>query len=157
MSVQITDGLSVLAAMATPAVLLLANAMLILSTNQRLQSILERVREVELSIAGADAIRETTDLSLLNELLLGHARRARAAHRALLCLYGSAGFFVCVGLASLGVRAALVVAFLGCVLLLCGALLLISETWIGIRATDRRFSAVLNLCAELSRQQRADF
>ena len=64
---------------------------------------------------------------------------------------------VCVGLASLGVRAALVVAlvvaFLGCALLLCGTLLLIIETWIGIRATDRRFSAVLNLCAELSRNR----
>ena len=161
MSMQINDGLSVLAAMATPAVLLLANAMLILSTNQRLQSILERVREVELSIAGADAIRETTDLSLLNELLLSHARRARAAHRALLCLYGSAGFFVvvvvCVGLATLGTRAtlvvALVVAFLGCALLLCGMLLLISETWIGIRATDRRFSAIMHLCEELSRHR----
>jgi len=161
MSAQINDGLSVLAAMATPAVLLLANAMLILSTNQRLQTILDRVREVELSIAGVDAIREITDLSLLNELLLGHARRAKAAHRALLCLYGSAGSLVivvvCLGLASLGLRAALVVAlvvaFLGCAFLLCGAILLISETWIGIRATDQRFSAVMSLCEELSRDR----
>jgi hypothetical protein len=161
MSMQINDGLSVLAAMATPAVLLLANAMLILSTNQRLQSILSRVREVELSIAGADAIREITDLSLLNELLLGHARRAKAAHRALLCLYGSAGMFVvvvvCVGLASLGagsaLAVALAVAFLGCASLLGGALLLIGETWIGIRATDQRFISVMNLCEELSRHR----
>ncbi len=55
---QMTEGLPVLAAMATPAVLLLANAMLILSTNQRLQAIFRRVRETELSIAGADAASE---------------------------------------------------------------------------------------------------
>lgn len=39
------DGVGVFTAMATPAVLLLANAMLILSTIQRLQAILTRVRE----------------------------------------------------------------------------------------------------------------
>jgi hypothetical protein len=161
MSVQETEGLTVLAAMATPAVLLLANAMLILSTNQRLQAILERVRETELTIAGADVAPETTDPSLLKDLLVGHARRAGAAQRALLCLYGSSGLFVvvvvCVGLASLGATAALVVAlvtaFIGCALLLCGAALLIGETLIGIRATDQRLNSIMNLCEELSRRR----
>lgn len=157
MTSQMTDGLPVLAAMATPAVLLLANAMLVLSTNQRLQAIFQRVRETELTIAGEDVAPEIADLALLNEILLGHARRASAAHRALLCFYASTGMFVvvvvAVGLASLGagraLEVALATAFLGCALLICGAVLLIGETWIGIRATDRRFATVMDLCAEL--------
>lgn len=159
MTESMTEGLPVLAAMATPAVLLLANAMLVLSTNQRLQAIFKRVRETELAIAGEDAAPEIADLAVLNEILIGHARRASAAHRALLCFYASTGLFVAVvvavGLSSLGVsgalEVALVTAFLGSALLLCGALLLIGETWIGIRATDRRFATVMDLCAELSR------
>ncbi len=156
------DGLTVLASMATPAVLLLANAMLILSTNHRLQAILERVRETELTIAGQDTAPEITDLAVLNELLVGHARRARAAHRALLCFYSSAGSFmgvvVAVGLAGLEIPGmlplALAVAFLGCALLGSGTLLLVYETAIGIRATDRRFESILELCGKLSRQSR---
>lgn len=138
--------------MATPAVLLLANAMLVLSTNQRLQAIFRRVRETELAIVGEDAAPEITDLAVLEEILVGHARRAAAAHRALLCFYASTGLFVAVvvsvGLASLGVsgalQIALVTAFLGCALLICGAALLIGETWIGIRATDRRFPTIMD-------------
>jgi hypothetical protein len=49
---------------------------------------------------------------------------------------------------------ALTVAFLGCGLLFCGALLLVIETSAGIRATDRRFEAILELCGELSRRSR---
>jgi hypothetical protein len=155
------DGLAVLAGMATPAVLLLANAMLVLSTNQRLQGILERVRETELTIAGEDAAPETSDLALLNDLLTDHARRARSAHRALLCFYTSAAFFVVVvvsvGLETLEVVSALTVAlasaFVGCALLLCGAVLLIGETWIGIRATDRRFDSVMEVCRQLERRR----
>lgn len=146
-----------LAAMATPAVLLLANAMLILSTNQRLQAILERVRETELTIAGIGPAADAFGPGLLGDLLSDHARRARAAQRALLCLYGSAGLFVVVvvsiGLASLKVGgalpAALGTAFLGSVLLFCGAALLIVETWIGIGATDRRLSAAMRRCQDL--------
>ena len=70
------EGITVLATMATPAVLLLANAMMILSTNQRPQSILDRVRETELTIAGESLAPETADLTLLQEFLVGHAKRA---------------------------------------------------------------------------------
>lgn len=153
------DGaVNILATMATPAVLLLADATLILSTNQRLQSILTRVRESELAIAGQDVAPETSDLGLLNELLIRHARRARFAHRALLSFYSSAGLFavaiVALGSSSLGIGGALPVAlsgaFLGCALLVAGAGLLIGETWIGIKATDRRFESVMSLCRDLA-------
>ncbi len=91
---ELEGEVAVLAAMAAPAVLLLGNAMLILSTNQRLQNILERVRETELTMVGQDAAPEISDLELLNELLLTHARRARYAHRALLSFYTSTGLFM---------------------------------------------------------------
>lgn len=151
------DAIAVLATMATPAVLLLANAMLILSTLQRLQAILERVRETELTIVGVDAARETADPSLLNELLASHAKRARYAHRALLSFYGSAGMFMVVivtlGISALGLeyalKTALISAFVGSALLFTGAVLLIVETLIGIRALDRRFQVVLALCRQL--------
>lgn len=61
MQMEMAFGLSVLAGMATPAVLLLANAMFILSTIQRLQAILARVRETELAMVGEAATAETED------------------------------------------------------------------------------------------------
>lgn len=161
-AIQMLDGMGALATMATPAALLLANAMLILSTNQRLQSILDRVRETELTIAGADPAPEIADLGVLNDLLLDHARRARLAHRALLSLYSSAGLFavvilslggVGVGLTEL-VPIAILLAFGGSALLLLGAALLITETWIGIKATDRRFASIMELCQNLSERRR---
>ena len=144
--------------MAAPAVLLLGNAMLILSTNQRLQNILERIRETELTMAGADAAPETTDLDLLNELLLTHARRARFAHRALLAFYASAVAFmamvVLIGVTGLGlaqaVGAAILAAFLGCALFVTGAVLLVFETWLGISALDRRFERLMEVCRQLA-------
>ncbi len=151
------EGITVLATMATPAVLLLANAMMILSTNQRLQSILDHVRETELTIAGENLAPETADLTLLQEFLVGHAKRARMAHRALLSFYSSAGLFtvVIIGLGigtlgfGVGLPLALSAAFAGCVLLFVGVVLLMSETWIGIKVTDRRFRTIMELCDQL--------
>jgi small-conductance mechanosensitive channel len=153
-----TDGLEVLAAMAAPAVLLLGNAMLILSTNQRLQNVLDRVRETELAIIGSDAVPEISDLNLLNDLLLAHAKRAKYAHRALLSFYVSAVFFmsmvVLIGLTALGVigpvAPAIVAAFAGCVLFALGAALLVAEAWLGIRALDRRFANISEVCRRLA-------
>lgn len=154
---ELEGEVAVLAAMAAPAVLLLGNAMLILSTNQRLQNILERVRETELTMVGQDAAPEISDLELLNELLLTHARRARYAHRALLSFYTSTGLFmlmvVLIGLTGLGLRAvdaALFAAFGGCVLFVVGAFLLVRETWLGIGALDRRFENIMEVCRRLA-------
>ena len=153
-----TEGLEVLAAMAAPAVLLLGNAMLILSTNQRLQNVLDHVRETELSIIGRDAVPETSDLNLLNDLLLAHAKRARYAHRALLSFYASAVLFmsmvVLIGLTALGlitpVTPAIIAAFAGCMLFALGAALLVGEAWLGIRALDRRFANISEVCRRLA-------
>ncbi len=98
----------------------------------------------------------------MTRLLSRHARRARTAHRALLCFYGSAGAFIgvvlLVGLGSLQVRpapaASLIVAFVGCAFLICGAALLVTETWSGIHATDERFAALIELCDQLDSDSR---
>ncbi len=153
------DGIAIFATMATPAVLLLANATLIQSTINRLQAILERVRETELTISGADAM-SGGEFSALHEMLTAHARRARYAHRALLSFYASAGLFMAViialGASALGLRAALGVgltaAFMGSASLLAGAVFLVRETRMGIRAIDRRFEAVIARCRQLSQK-----
>ena len=127
----VMDTQSVLAAMVTPAMLLMANAMLVLSTNQRLQAILHRV---------------WADVGALMAELEAHGRRARLAHRALLALYASAAVLLvmigALGSASLGLpvarHVALASAFVGAGLLLIGAALLAMETWIGIGAIDGR-------------------
>lgn len=146
-------GLDVIAAMATPAVLLLANAMLILSTNQRLQAILERVRRVEETLEGEEVGVGIEDRRVLGEFLAVHGARARSAHRALLSFYGSVAAFVMmvvgVGLSAEGLRAghvmALASAYLGVALLFTGAVLLVHETWKGIRATDARMETLAAL------------
>ena len=148
---------AVLATMAAPAVLLLANAMLIVSTVQRLQGILARVRETELNISAGMDFTEIEDLEIVDQLLHLHARRAKVAHRALLSFYASASFFLAMiallGLSTLGLAwgltGALTAAFVGCALLLVGLGLLIVETTHGIRATDTRFDVVTAVCRRM--------
>lgn len=81
------SSMEVIAAMATPSVLLLGNAMLILSTNQRLQAILLRVQENEMALREWAGSEVSADL---RRELIAHGRRARLAHRALLSLYAAA-------------------------------------------------------------------
>ncbi|MFQ5689257.1 MAG: DUF2721 domain-containing protein [Gemmatimonadota bacterium] len=147
------DGFELIASMATPAVLLLGNAMLILSTNQRLQSILKRLRELEERLERgelSDPDGSGLDRGRFRSLAARHRRRARFAHRALLALYLSGGLFILVvlliGAAGLGAEGsgllAIGAALIGCVLLLAGIAQLAAETWLGISATDEQFRAL---------------
>jgi len=83
----VMDPQFVLAAMVTPAMLLMANAMLVLSTNQRLQVILQRVWEGEEMYHGD---HHAANVNAVMAEVEAHGRRARLAHRALLTLYASA-------------------------------------------------------------------
>ncbi len=76
-------------------------------------------------MVGQDAAPEISDLELLNELLLTHARRARYAHRALLSFYTSTGLFVLM-------------------------VVLIGLAWLGIGALDRRFENILEVCRRMT-------
>lgn len=149
--------LTVLTTMAAPAVFLLANAMLVLSTIQRLQAILARIRENESVIRNPDAHGSGFDPAAIREILGHHARRARLAHRALLAFYTSSAVFVvmivALGSAGLGLpggfRVALYAAFLGAGLLLAGTGFLTAETWAGVHATDRQVHLVSEECDRL--------
>lgn len=145
------DILAVFAAMATPAVLLLANAMLILSTNQRLQAVLERLREAEAMLAGQ---ANAESVGAVEHELEAHGRRARLAHRALLALYAASALLLIMigtlGSSALGLQSlhgiALGAAFGGAGLLLVGVGLLAAETWIGVGALDGRIRRLLRAC-----------
>lgn len=148
-----SDG-SVCTSMATPAVLLLANAMLILSTIQRLQAILTRVHETELRLERMGSRPESEAPDLVREELEMHGRRVRLAHRALFALYAAAAVLLlmigALGAGAMGWEAgggvALLAAFGGAALLLGGTALLTAETWVGVGATDRRVRTVKALC-----------
>lgn len=149
-------GLELIASMTTPAVLLLGNAMLVLSTNQRLQAILARLRELDTVIhgeapvgAGMPGARIPGPLAV--ELARRQRRRERLAHRALLSFYLSGALFVVmvlfIGASGLGwaagAAASVMTALLGCLVLLLGVVQLAAETWMGIGATDEQFRALL--------------
>jgi hypothetical protein len=147
------DPQSVLAAMVTPAMLLMANAMLVLSTNQRLQAILQRVWESEERYHARDGHHAADDVGSLTVELEAHGRRARLAHRALLALYAAAAALLvmigALGTAALGWPSArpvaLAAAFVGSALRLIGAVLLAMETWIGIGAIDGRIQRLVQV------------
>lgn len=142
------DLTAVLVAMATPAALLIAGAMLILSTNQRLQAVLHRIQENEDTLQGGAGDEAGAVLAELE----AHGRRARLAHRALLALYAAAAalliMILSLGSSTLGLNAARGVAvagaFAGAGLLLLGACLLAAETWIGVSTIDRRVRRLLS-------------
>lgn len=152
-----TGGLELIASMTTPAVLLLGNAMLVLSTNQRLQAILTRLRELDAAVHGEAAVGGTTSPGarlpegLVRELGRRQRRRERLAHRALLSFYLSGALFVVmvlfIGASGLGwspgAAASVVTALLGCLVLLAGVVQLAAETWVGIGTTDEQFRALL--------------
>lgn len=143
----------VFAAMATPAVLLLANAMLILSTIQRIQGILARVKESE-EVLTTERSESPEARSRLRRELDMHGRRVGLAHRALFSFYASAAvllvMIVALGTTVVGWETArpiaLGAAFLGAFLLLLGTALLARETWVGFHATDARMTTVRELC-----------
>lgn len=145
------DMMAVFAAMATPAVLLLANAMLILSTNQRLQAVLQRLRESEEMLLGPI---EAESAEAAEHELEAQGRRARLAHRALLALYAASTLLLimigALGSSALGLESfhgiALGAAFGGAGLLLVGVGLLAGETWIGVGALDARIRRLLHDC-----------
>lgn len=163
-------GSGLIASMATPAVLLLATAMLILSTNQRLQSIIARLQELGPRFGGPGgfptpsppaespgAAAESREVAVadrpeLLSLVHRQVRRERMAHRALLFFYLAGSLFILlvflIGLSGMEILdstwAVMLSGLAGSALLLVGIAHLAVETWMGISATDeqlRRFTA----------------
>jgi hypothetical protein len=95
---QLSSALEVLSAMITPAVLISACGMLVLSTSNRLVHVIERVRDLSdrferLMEFESSKLQEEKRLMLISQLEL-LTSRARLLQRSLTSLYSAIGIFV---------------------------------------------------------------
>ena len=138
--------LSVLSAMVTPAVLILASSSLILATSNRLSRAIDRTRAISERVADLAREEERTLLAEERALLLDQlgrtARRTKLLTRAMTRLYTALAIFIATSVA-IGVVAvtgvayawiALGLGFIGAILLFWASLLLILESRISLTA-----------------------
>ncbi|HEX2209705.1 MAG TPA: DUF2721 domain-containing protein [Longimicrobium sp.] len=144
---NLSATLSVLSAMVTPAVLILASSSLVLATSNRLARAIDRTRIIServTDLAHADLERTmlAEERSLLFEQLGRTARRTKLLTRAMTRLYMALAIFVATSV-SIGVVAvvgvpyawiALGLGLIGSVLLFWACLLLILESRIALTA-----------------------
>lgn len=144
---NLSATLSVLSAMVTPAVLILASSSLILATSNRLARAIDRTRTIGERVADlANADDERTMLAEERSLLFGQlgrtSRRAKLLTRAMTRLYMALAIFIATSV-SIGVVAvagvpyagvALGLGLIGAVLLFWASLLLILESRIALTA-----------------------
>jgi hypothetical protein len=147
----------ILAAMITPAVLILASGSILASTSSRLIRVVDRVRELAREAQTLSAI-PNDDMTVrrreLNVLLLrSAARRARLLQRAMTHIYLSIGAFVMtsilIGVVSIAQSAfgwlALILGFGGSALLLSSCLILITESQLALSATRAETDFVMEI------------
>jgi hypothetical protein len=156
---------NLLAVMVTPAVLISAAALLILSTTQRLARIVDRARSLaaQLSDLGTrpDPFESERRAELEAQLAL-RARRSRLVQSAMTGLYLAVGLFVATTLA-IGLGAFVpgiawlpgVLGLAGTLALFVGCVQLIRETRLVLAAVDREMAFALRL-GELRRARAAD-
>lgn len=144
---NLSATLSVLSAMVTPAVLILASSSLILATSNRLARAIDRTRTIservaDLAAAEADRAMLAEERALLFEQLGRTARRAKLLTRAMTRLYTALAIFIATSV-SIGVVAvvgvpyawiALGLGFIGAMLLFWASVLLIVESRISLTA-----------------------
>jgi len=145
--ILLSSALTVLSAMITPAVLILACGSLILTTSNRLTRVVDRVRELSKEIeALAEDPRDEAFLDEKRDMLFGlmerAIHRARLLQQALTRLYIALSTFVATSVA-IGVVAltqtnfaivALVLVFIGAGLMLASSVMLILESRIGLNS-----------------------
>ena len=143
---NLSATLSVLSAMVTPAVLILASSSLVLATSNRLSRAVDRTRAISERITDEAKDEERTLLPEERDLLLQQldrtARRAKLLTRALTRLYTALAIFIATSVA-IGVVAvtgvayawvALFLGFVGALLLFWSSVLLILESRITLTA-----------------------
>jgi uncharacterized membrane protein len=141
---NLSATLSVLSAMVTPAVLILASSSLVLATSNRLTRAVDRTRTISERITEAAKDEERTMLPEERALMLVQldrtARRAKLLTRTLTRLYMALAIFIATSVA-IGVVAvtgvayawiALLLGFLGALLLFWSSVLLIMESRIAL-------------------------
>lgn len=142
-----STAVSILSAMITPAVLILACASLSISTSNRLGRIMDRTRSLEhlleqQAAEGSQSVLSEEEYALLRSLFLRAARSSRLLHRSLASLYVAIGIFVAtsvgIGLAALvtwlNPWIPIVLGLLGGILLLYSSVILILESRTSSRA-----------------------
>lgn len=154
---QSTAGLTVLTAMITPAVLILATGSLLMTTSQRLNRSVDRARKLSAEIAEV-ALDPT--LAERREVLFGQllaaTLRSRLLQRGMTCLYIAQGFFVATSMVlgllefsqisiawapgSLGIA--------GTLLLLAASGFLIRETRVALGAVEKEMTMLTGTCRE---------
>lgn len=141
---SLSATLSVLSAMVTPAVLILASSSLILATSNRLTRAVDRTRTITERLTEEAKDEERTLLPEERELLLAQlgrtAQRAKLLTRTLTRLYMALAIFIATSMA-IGVVAvtgvayawvALLLGFVGALLLFWSSVLLIMESRIAL-------------------------
>lgn len=160
---ELSGALSVLSAMITPAVLILASSSLILATSARLSRAVDRTRSLmedfEALVHDAPAAEIALQRrSLLYDQLAKSTARARLLQRAMTSLYLGLSLFLATSVA-IGVGAAtrqayawLVIALgLGGVgLLLFASVLLIIESRVTLAAIDSEMDFILRMGASIA-------
>ena len=149
--------LSVLSAMVTPAVLILASSSLILATSGRLTRAVDRTRTISERVTEEAKDEERTLLPEERDLLLQQlgrtARRAKLLTRTLTRLYMALAIFIATSMA-IGVVAvtgvayawiALLLGFIGALLLFWSSVLLIMESRIALTTVYEEMEFVQRL------------
>lgn len=142
---KVSLALTILSAMVTPAILILACASLTISTSNRLIRIIERTRQIRVLLeqyekGNPDMGREEYDL--MYALLCGAARRSELLHRALAGIYLAMSIFiaasVAISLAAISEHVSdwipVLLGIGGALLLLYVSIILIAEARLGSRA-----------------------
>lgn len=143
---MLSSSLSVLSAMLTPAVLILASGSLILSTTSRFGRVIDRVRELLRRLE--EFAEDESKINLIEErrelifsMLDSSTSRARILQRAVSTLYVSLCMFVATSV-SIGIVALthirqqwipLALGFTGAVLLFYGCILMLLETRLAVK------------------------
>lgn len=148
-------SLTVLSAMITPVVLILATGQLILTTSQRLARSVERARKLseqfEQLAQQETSEKNTEKKELLYQLLHKAAYRSRKLQRAMSLLYVALSVFVATSV-SIGVLEALGIlvfwvpvglGLIGAGLLFYATILLIAETRLALGAIDKEMDYLI--------------
>ncbi len=149
------DALAVLAALVTPALLILASSGLAGSTTNHLADVIDRTKAAlqayrELSAAGDENGSPAHQREALADYIRRASRRSSVLQRALAAEYVAMAVFIATS-AGLGVSAVwarslswlwVVSALVGSAVLLYAAVLLVIDSRLGVRAVDQEMAAI---------------
>ena len=154
----LSSALAVLSAMITPAILISACGMLVLSTSNRLGRVVDRVRDLadnfEVPSGNVLSKQQAARQSMIFDQLDLFTNRARLLQRILTSLYLAIGFFVLTTV-DIGIAAtagahrfslvAIILGLIGSSFLCYGSVLLILEARLGFITTKKEMDFLLRL------------